>query len=339
MCPPLQPPPPPHQPLTRRLQSRGSSRLHPTGVALYPAPQSLPEQRRQPLSSWVPLLLLVGDALCPVRSSPSEAETNNTAEYTALLVGIRAAADHGVRRLRIEGDSMFFFEQVWGRFRTKNTRLLLPRNRTKSEHRRLQSYTLHLRPLSQLPSLIGTNVPQHSLHGNMVIGGGENECLTDPDDGEAIPQRQPRLHLRSLKDPEEDAAGSLMECISVTLASKIAFVQGWASGEHISPPCHNSFTKNFYRILPNMIALVSAHDRTISGDKVGLSRPVRRQQVLDVVTPSVSQSTPTTAIHTHINISPYSREHHLDEALDKLHDMELPTLRVVQLYVKCTECQ
>uniref|UniRef100_A0AAV1T7H6 RNase H type-1 domain-containing protein n=1 Tax=Peronospora matthiolae TaxID=2874970 RepID=A0AAV1T7H6_9STRA len=44
---------------------------------------------------------------------PSSGETNNTAEYTALLLGTRAAADHGVTRLRIEGDSTCHPAGAW----------------------------------------------------------------------------------------------------------------------------------------------------------------------------------------------------------------------------------
>ncbi|GMF33304.1 unnamed protein product [Phytophthora lilii] len=54
---------------------------------------------------------------------PSIGGTNNTAEYTALLLGARAAADHGVKKLRVEGDSTLVIQQVRGIFATKSTRL------------------------------------------------------------------------------------------------------------------------------------------------------------------------------------------------------------------------
>ena len=54
---------------------------------------------------------------------PSSSETNNTAEYSALLLGTRAATDHGVTRLRIEDDSTLVIQQVCGIFATRNKRL------------------------------------------------------------------------------------------------------------------------------------------------------------------------------------------------------------------------
>ena len=43
---------------------------------------------------------------------PSLGETTNTAEYTALLLGVRAAMGHGVKRLRVEGDNLLVLRQV-----------------------------------------------------------------------------------------------------------------------------------------------------------------------------------------------------------------------------------
>lgn len=54
---------------------------------------------------------------------PIRGETNNTAEYMALLLGTRAAADHGVKHLRVEGDSTLVIQQVRGIFTTRNRRL------------------------------------------------------------------------------------------------------------------------------------------------------------------------------------------------------------------------
>ena len=74
---------------------------------------------------------------------PSNGETNNTAEYTALLLGVRAAADHGVQRLRVEGDSILVIRQVRGIFATRSTRLRRLRNAVKAEIARLDCVTLH----------------------------------------------------------------------------------------------------------------------------------------------------------------------------------------------------
>uniref|UniRef100_A0AAV1VP33 Reverse transcriptase n=1 Tax=Peronospora matthiolae TaxID=2874970 RepID=A0AAV1VP33_9STRA len=74
---------------------------------------------------------------------PSSGETNNTAEYTALLLGTRAAADHGVTRLRIEGDSTLVIQQVRGIFATRNKRLRQLRIAVKAELARMERATLH----------------------------------------------------------------------------------------------------------------------------------------------------------------------------------------------------
>ncbi|KAG3125727.1 hypothetical protein PI126_g22637 [Phytophthora idaei] len=74
---------------------------------------------------------------------PSSSGTNNTAEYTALLLGARAAADHGVKRLRVEGDSTLVIQQVRGIFAARSTRLRAFRNRVKAELARIERVTLH----------------------------------------------------------------------------------------------------------------------------------------------------------------------------------------------------
>uniref|UniRef100_A0AAV1VP73 RNase H type-1 domain-containing protein n=1 Tax=Peronospora matthiolae TaxID=2874970 RepID=A0AAV1VP73_9STRA len=74
---------------------------------------------------------------------PSSSETNNTAEYTALLLGTRAAADHGVTCLRIEGDSTLVIQQVRGIFATRSAALRRLRDQVKVELARVGVFTLH----------------------------------------------------------------------------------------------------------------------------------------------------------------------------------------------------
>ncbi|OWY92085.1 reverse transcriptase, partial [Phytophthora megakarya] len=74
---------------------------------------------------------------------PGNTETNNTAEYTALLLGARAAADHGATRLRVQGDSQLVIRQVKGIYGTKSTRLRNLRNATRAELTRVGQFTLH----------------------------------------------------------------------------------------------------------------------------------------------------------------------------------------------------
>ncbi|KAE9078719.1 hypothetical protein PF005_g22273 [Phytophthora fragariae] len=73
---------------------------------------------------------------------PSSTETNNTAEYTALLLGVQSATHHGARRLRIEGDSHLVIAQVRGSFSCSNARLRQLRNRVRVALRRLDTYKL-----------------------------------------------------------------------------------------------------------------------------------------------------------------------------------------------------
>jgi len=65
-------------------------------------------------------------------------ETNNTAEYTAMLTGVESAAQHGVTSLRVEGDSHLVLSQVRGTFACANKRLRGLRNRVRAALRRFE---------------------------------------------------------------------------------------------------------------------------------------------------------------------------------------------------------
>jgi ribonuclease HI len=49
--------------------------------------------------------------------------TNNVAEYTALLVGLREAAKLGVKKILVRGDSELVIKQMRGEYRVKNAAL------------------------------------------------------------------------------------------------------------------------------------------------------------------------------------------------------------------------
>jgi len=49
--------------------------------------------------------------------------TNNTAEYTGLLIGVKSAVDFGVKLLLIEGDSNLVVQQVSGNWKVANETL------------------------------------------------------------------------------------------------------------------------------------------------------------------------------------------------------------------------
>ncbi|KAE8963462.1 hypothetical protein PR001_g29364, partial [Phytophthora rubi] len=73
---------------------------------------------------------------------PSSKETNNTAEYTALLLGVQSAVHHRAKRLQIEGDSNLVIAQVRGAFSCSNTKLRQLRNRVRFALRSLDRYQL-----------------------------------------------------------------------------------------------------------------------------------------------------------------------------------------------------
>jgi ribonuclease HI len=49
--------------------------------------------------------------------------TNNVAEWTALLIGLEAAAERGIRRLAVRMDSELVVKQVSGEYRVKHEAL------------------------------------------------------------------------------------------------------------------------------------------------------------------------------------------------------------------------
>ena len=53
-----------------------------------------------------------------------DSATNNEAEYHALIRGLQAAADFGIKRLQIFSDSELVVKQIRGEFRVRNPRLL-----------------------------------------------------------------------------------------------------------------------------------------------------------------------------------------------------------------------
>lgn len=50
--------------------------------------------------------------------------TNNDAEYTALVVGLKCALSLGITNLRVEGDSELIVRQLEGRYKVKTSRLM-----------------------------------------------------------------------------------------------------------------------------------------------------------------------------------------------------------------------
>ncbi|KAE9286976.1 hypothetical protein PF008_g26539, partial [Phytophthora fragariae] len=83
-----------------------------------------------------------GEVVWTVAHYMAGRETNNTAEYTAMLLGVRSALHHGVRRLRVEGGSHLALSQVRGTFACNNKRLRSLRNRVQAALRGLEWHRL-----------------------------------------------------------------------------------------------------------------------------------------------------------------------------------------------------
>ena len=90
------------------LQFDGGSRGNPgvagSGCVIYCGPAVTS-------SAWLSESVFVGHA------------TNNVAEYTGLLAGLRMAAAAGVKHILIEGDSKLVVDQVRGAWKVNNARL------------------------------------------------------------------------------------------------------------------------------------------------------------------------------------------------------------------------
>jgi ribonuclease HI len=51
-------------------------------------------------------------------------ETNNAAEYTGLIIGLKDAINLGIKVLTVEGDSMLVIKQMKGEFKVKSANLI-----------------------------------------------------------------------------------------------------------------------------------------------------------------------------------------------------------------------
>mmetsp|Transcript_13375 Transcript_13375/g.43584 ORF Transcript_13375/g.43584 Transcript_13375/m.43584 type:complete len:307 (+) Transcript_13375:59-979(+) len=64
--------------------------------------------------------------------------TNNVAEYVALIYGLRAAANNGVRRLHVKGDSELVIRQMRGTYRVNNPGLVPLYNKARVATKKFQ---------------------------------------------------------------------------------------------------------------------------------------------------------------------------------------------------------
>jgi ribonuclease HI len=59
-------------------------------------------------------------------------DTNNFAEYRALLAGLNKAKDLGARSVRVKSDSELLVKQIHGHYRVKNKNLIIVFNKCRS---------------------------------------------------------------------------------------------------------------------------------------------------------------------------------------------------------------
>jgi ribonuclease HI len=77
-----------------------------------------------PGPSGIGIVLIVGDETVLTRSEDIGYGTNNRAEYTALIEGMRSALEHGVSELEVRSDSQLLVRQMQGEYKVKNKGLI-----------------------------------------------------------------------------------------------------------------------------------------------------------------------------------------------------------------------
>jgi ribonuclease HI len=58
-------------------------------------------------------------------------ETNNVAEYTGLIIGLKEAINLGIKEINVEGDSMLVIKQMKGEYKVKSENLIKLYNEAK----------------------------------------------------------------------------------------------------------------------------------------------------------------------------------------------------------------
>ena len=75
--------------------------------------------------------------------------TNNTAEYEALLLGLQEAKSKGVKQLKVRGDAKLIMKQVKNQFFIKNDRLKYYRNLVWDEIEPFEAFYIEFIPCAQ----------------------------------------------------------------------------------------------------------------------------------------------------------------------------------------------
>jgi ribonuclease HI len=77
-----------------------------------------------PGPSGIGIVLIIDDETVLTRAEDIGYGTNNRAEYTAMIEGLRSARDHGVTDLVVRADSQLIVRQMQGQYKVKNKGLV-----------------------------------------------------------------------------------------------------------------------------------------------------------------------------------------------------------------------
>jgi ribonuclease HI len=198
-------------------------------------------------------------------------QTNNTAEYQALLKGIEGAIQHDCSALRIEGDSDLVIKQVRGEYSCKSKRLRKFRNNVRSALQSIESSLLvHVdrtanRQADKLANQAldrqrtriecathGVRATECTPQGTQTNAREADELPPTPsrtvpaapiDDAETLPTVQigpdsvpacrPRLRLRQLEQPDLAKVHAAMSTTARRLATRLRDAVTWTDGEGI----------------------------------------------------------------------------------------------------------
>jgi ribonuclease H / adenosylcobalamin/alpha-ribazole phosphatase len=107
--------------------------------------------------------------------------TNNVAEYTAALEGLRLAAEKGAAEVLLRSDSRLLIEQLSGRFRVKNPTLIRLHGEVRDVLRRFRRVSFE-------------HIPREfNKEADRLANAGVDEWLAGPGRGYRSPEPPPDL--------------------------------------------------------------------------------------------------------------------------------------------------
>ncbi|CAI5735560.1 unnamed protein product [Peronospora destructor] len=246
---------------------------------------------------------------------PSPRETNNSAEYAALLMGVKSAVLHGATRLMVEGDSTLVMAQVRGSFNCSNRRLRSLRSLVRLALADLQWYKL--RHIDRQANAHADRLANRALdqRKTSVVCGPHSydmSCCFEP---RSSVDTNPAMVAHSapttsagaapISDSEADveadiaardgAAATALQSFADSMASRITDADSWITGEGYISAIPNTIRDI---LLPFCSTAAAAHP--------GGSAPSRRERR----PPRVTRT---------------QREHRLDEALDDMQAVQSTT--------------